>query len=88
MTTEHISTAYFINPSHQSVSVCVSILLLLGKGSVKCIPPFVARQQLDKHVSAAKNTRNERIIVGGVVFYAVHVASKEISFSHKFVFSS
>jgi hypothetical protein len=35
------------------VFVCISLLLLLGKGSVKCIPPFVARQPLDKDVPAA-----------------------------------
>jgi hypothetical protein len=27
MTSEPISTAYFINPSHQSVSVCVSPII-------------------------------------------------------------
>jgi hypothetical protein len=39
MALEPISTAYFINPSHQSVSGCVS--------------PIVARQQLDKSTTAA-----------------------------------
>jgi hypothetical protein len=39
--------AYFINPSHQSV-LCASPLSLLAKGSVKCIPPTVARQRLGK----------------------------------------
>jgi hypothetical protein len=48
------------------VSLCVSVLLLLGKGSVKCIPPFVARQLLGKHVPAAKSTRNNNRIVGHV----------------------
>jgi hypothetical protein len=52
---EPISTAYFLNPSHQSVSV--SLLPLPGKGSVKCILAFPARQQLDKkNVNAATNT--------------------------------
>jgi hypothetical protein len=73
-------------------------------GSVKCMPHFVARQPLGKHVPTAKNTRNngrivgreclciplsllsnhsvktlprQRSIVGGVVFYAVRVVSKE-----------
>jgi hypothetical protein len=90
------------------VSLCVSLISLLGKCSVKCIPPFIARQRLGKHVPAATNTRKNKIIVGhvclwvclcipllllgnisvktfprqrrtvgGVVFYAVHVVSKE-----------
>jgi hypothetical protein len=61
------------NPSHQCV--CVFLLSLLGKGSVKCIPPFVARQRLDKHVPAATNTDSRRI-VGRITFYAVRVLSK------------
>jgi hypothetical protein len=91
------STAYFGNPSHQSV-------YLLGKGSVTCIPPVIARQWLAKHVPSTTNTHNRRIIgrvclciplslvgknfvrtlprqrriVGGVVFCAAHVVSKEI----------
>jgi hypothetical protein len=87
-------------------SACVSLLSLLSKGSVKCIPPFIPRQRLGKQVPSAKNTRNngrivgrvclwvclcfplslqgkisvkifprQRRIVGGVVFYAVRVAS-------------
>jgi hypothetical protein len=86
------------------VPVCVSLLSLLGKGSVKCIPPFNARQRLGKQVPTAVNTHNnkriaerlclciplslpgknsvktlprQRKIVGGVVFYAVRVVSKE-----------
>jgi hypothetical protein len=35
---EPISTVYFINPSHQSVSARVPFLALLGNGSAKCIP--------------------------------------------------
>jgi hypothetical protein len=58
-------------------SVCVSILLLQSNGSVKCIPPFGARQRLGKHVSAATNTPNNRRIVGLIIFYAVRVLSKE-----------
>jgi hypothetical protein len=38
--------AYFINPSHQSVSMC--------------IPSAVAGQRLGIHVSAATNTRNKK----------------------------
>jgi hypothetical protein len=37
------------------------------------IPPIVARQRLGRHVPVATNTRNNRIIVGGVVFYMVRV---------------
>jgi hypothetical protein len=48
-------TVNFIQPSHPSVcvSVCVFLLPLLGKGSVKCILPFIARQQLGKDVPMA-----------------------------------
>jgi hypothetical protein len=41
MATEPISTGYFINPSHQSVSACVS--------------PAASRQRLDNKVTAATN---------------------------------
>jgi hypothetical protein len=61
MAAEPISTAYLINPSHQSM----------------CIPPFDARQRLDKHVPAATDTRNNRTIVGRVIFCEVCVLSKE-----------
>jgi hypothetical protein len=62
MAPEPISTAYFINLSHQSVC-------LLGNGSVKCIPLFIARQRLGKHITAATNTRNIRRIVGRVCLW-------------------
>jgi hypothetical protein len=32
--------------------------MLLDKGSVKCIPPFIARQWLGKPVPSRTNTRN------------------------------
>jgi hypothetical protein len=44
MAPEPISTAYFINPSHQSVCLYV-------------YPLIVARQRLGKNVTAATNTR-------------------------------
>jgi hypothetical protein len=66
MAPEPISVAYFINPSHQSMCLCVS---LLGKGSVKFIPPFIARQRLSEHVPAATNTCNNRRIVGCVCLW-------------------
>jgi hypothetical protein len=43
MAPEPISTAYFINPSHQSVCLYVNL-------------PIVARQELGKNVTAATNT--------------------------------
>jgi hypothetical protein len=47
MAPEPISTVYFIIAPSQSVCVlCVTVLLLLDKHSVKCIPPFIARQRL------------------------------------------
>jgi hypothetical protein len=55
------------------VSVCVSLISLQGNGSVKCIPPFGARQRLGKHVPAATNMRNSRRIVKSVIFYAIRV---------------
>jgi hypothetical protein len=58
MALEPISTVYFIDPSHHSVSICAS-------------SPTVARQLLGKHVPAA--TKN----YWRVLFYAVHVVSKE-----------
>jgi hypothetical protein len=98
---EPISAAYFINSSHKSV--CISLLSLLGNGSVNCIHPFIASQRLGKHVPAAKieelldacvgrgcrciplsllgnnsvKTFPRQRTVGGVVFSAVHVVSKE-----------
>jgi hypothetical protein len=53
---EPISTAYFFNPSRQSVSTC--------------IPPIVPPQWLEKHVPAATNARYHRRIVAGDVFFA------------------
>jgi hypothetical protein len=61
MAPEPISTAYFIN-----MSVCLYVY-----------PPIVARQRLGKMLPLHEYTRNKRIIVGGVIFYAVRVLSKE-----------
>jgi hypothetical protein len=61
---ESISTAYFINPSHQSVCLYV-------------YPLIVARQRLSKHVPATMNTRNNRRIVERPDFNTVSVLSKE-----------
>lgn len=46
-------------------------------GSVYVYPPFGVTQRLGKHVLTAKNTRNNRRIFGRVIFFAVHVLSKE-----------
>jgi hypothetical protein len=64
MVLELISTAYFKNPSHQSV--CLNVYAPIG-----------ARQQLRKQVPTATNTHNNRSIVGCVIFYVVYVISKE-----------
>jgi hypothetical protein len=55
------------------VSSCLSILSLQGNGSVNCIPHFIAKQRLDKHVSTQKNTGNIRRTLGRAIFYAVRV---------------
>jgi hypothetical protein len=54
------------------VSVCDSLLSLQGIRSVKCVPLFGARQRLGRHVPPAKNRRNNRKIVEGVVFCTIH----------------
>jgi hypothetical protein len=59
------------------VSVCISLLLLLGKGLVKCIHPSVARQWLGKHIPVVMNTHTNRRTVKHVIFYVIHVFSKE-----------
>jgi hypothetical protein len=65
----HGTCAYLKCVLHKSLpSVCmsvyVSLLSLLGTGSVKCICPFFARQRLGKHVPGAMNTRNNTRVVG------------------------
>jgi hypothetical protein len=79
MVTESISVvySYFINPSHQSVSVCVSLLSLQGSGLVKGITSFGDRQQLSKHVPMAVSTRSNRRIVGHVISCVVSFLSKQ-----------
>jgi hypothetical protein len=66
MAPESISTAYFINPSHQSL--CLYVYLFV-----------VARQLFGKHVTAEMNTRNNIIIVGRDVFCGVRVVSKKVA---------
>jgi hypothetical protein len=60
-TRKPISTAFFMNPSHQSVCLYVHL-------------PIVATQWLDENVPVATNTQAIR---ERVVFYAVRVLSKE-----------
>jgi hypothetical protein len=65
----HCTRAHLNGVLHKSlpsfcVSVCISLLSLLGKGSVKCIPPFIARQRLGKYDPAERNTANTKRIVG------------------------
>jgi hypothetical protein len=73
--TEPTSTAYFINPTHQSVCLYV-YLSYRCKASLQYIPPFGVWQQFVKHVPAAMNTHNRRI-VRHTIFYVVHVLTKE-----------
>jgi hypothetical protein len=66
MAPEPISTAYFINASHRSVCLYM-------------YPIHVARQRLGrKRYRNNGYTRNNRKIVGRVIFYAVRFVSKEI----------
>jgi hypothetical protein len=70
----HGTWAHLRGVLHKSLqSICVSIYAslqsLLGKGSVKYIPPFFARQRIGKYVPAKMNTRNNRRIVGHVCLW-------------------
>jgi hypothetical protein len=63
-TSVHLNCVLLKSLPSACVSVCLSRLSLLGNGSVKCIPPFVARRHLGKHVPVVTNTSNNRRIVG------------------------
>jgi hypothetical protein len=65
MAPEPISTAYFINPSHQSVCLYV-------------YPLIVARQRLEQTFRGNEYTQNHRRIVGSVVFHAIRVVSRKV----------
>jgi hypothetical protein len=54
MALEPISTAYFMNPSHQSVSICVYPIVARQRLSKN--RAIVARQRLSKNVTATTNT--------------------------------
>jgi hypothetical protein len=70
MTTEPISGIIHKSLPSVFVSVCVSHLSLLDKGSVKCIFLRFARQRLGKHVPAEKGyTRNNRRILEHVYLW-------------------
>jgi hypothetical protein len=67
MAPEHISMAYFINPSHQSAWLHVYRTTVARQRLG--IHPIVARQRLGKKVTAATNTHAAiGRIVGHVVF--------------------
>jgi hypothetical protein len=70
MATELISTAYFINPFHQSVCLYVYPSY---RCSVKCITPFVARERLGKHVTATNKYKQQYKKFVRVIFYAIRV---------------
>jgi hypothetical protein len=59
----HLSPYQRRTSSIPAISLCVSLLSLLGKSSVTYIRPFVARQRLGKHVPTATNICNNRRIV-------------------------
>jgi hypothetical protein len=63
----HISTAYFVNPSHQSVCLYAYTLV-------------VARQRLSRHVPTAMNTCKTGS-VEDVVFYTVRVYERGVCWS-------
>jgi hypothetical protein len=65
MALEPISTAYFRNPSHQSVCLYVH-------------PTIVARQRLGNNVTAATNTSSNRRVVGRIVFYVARVVLSKV----------
>jgi hypothetical protein len=75
--TKPIWTIRFINPFHQSVLKLVSLLCLQDNDSVKSILRFGVRQLIGEKAPAAMNTRNNKIIVGRIIFYEAHVSSKE-----------
>jgi hypothetical protein len=60
MEPEPISTAYFINPAHQSVCLYVYASYCFN-GSVNYIPPSVARQRPSKNLTATTNILNNRL---------------------------
>jgi hypothetical protein len=70
---EPVSPAQSKYPSHQSVYPPIFARQRLGNN-----PPIVARQRLGKNVTAATNTRNNRRIVGRVVFYVARVVSRKV----------
>jgi hypothetical protein len=80
MALEPVLTAYIINPSHQSVSVCVSLLALLDKGSVKTATNICNNRTTVRSVSTYRSIKTfprKRRIVGSAVFCAVRVVSKD-----------
>jgi hypothetical protein len=77
MAPESISTAYFVNPFHQSVCTYVSLLSLLGNArQIVSLFSLLGNGSVNTF-SPPANTRNNRRIVGRVNLYAVRVLAKE-----------
>jgi hypothetical protein len=74
MAPEPISTAYFINPSPQSVGLYVYLLSLLENGAIK-IPLSLLGNGSNKSYSGNNYDCNNRIIFEPVVLYAVRIVS-------------
>jgi hypothetical protein len=73
----HLNGVLYKSLPSVRVTVCVSLITLIGKRSVKCIRPFIARQRHGQHVPAATNIRDSRRIVVRVIFCAIPLLSKE-----------
>jgi hypothetical protein len=73
----HSTWTHLSGVHHKSLqSVCVSLLPLLSNGSVNCIPCFIPRERLGRHVPAATNIRNSNT-VRRAVFSAIRASWKE-----------
>jgi hypothetical protein len=51
------------------VSECLSLLSLVGNGSVNSIPPYVAKQRLGKHVPVAMIILNKEELLDSSFFF-------------------
>jgi hypothetical protein len=52
--------------------------LIVDRQRVGENPPIVARQRLGRNVTAVTNTRNNRRIVGRIVFNVAHVVTRKV----------
>jgi hypothetical protein len=71
-----VCISWQLSPSQRCTSLIPPISLCVCVCVCMCIHPIVARHRVGRHVPASTNTRNHRRIGGGV-FYAVRVLSKE-----------